>query len=80
MSDRERARRERQRAASAGQRVAWTINEVCERNNVCRDYIYGQIRTGRLKATKFGRITRIFSDDEAGWQNSLPRLHGEAAA
>ncbi len=74
MSDRERARRVRQQAASEGRRTASTINEVCERNHVCRDFIYGQIRAGRLKATKFGRVTRIFSDDEEAWQNSLPAL------
>jgi excisionase family DNA binding protein len=70
MSDRERVRRERQR------RTASTINEVCERNHVGRDFIYGQIRAGRLKATKFGSATRIFSDDEEAWQNSLPTLGG----
>ena len=70
MSDRERARREQQRTAS-------TINEVCKRNHVCRDFLYREIKAGRLKATKFGRGTRIFSDDEAAWQSSLPRLHGD---
>jgi hypothetical protein len=72
MSDRERARRERQRTAS-------TINEFCERNHCCRDYAYGEIRAGRLRAVKLGRVTRIFSDDEEAWQNSLPAL-GEAVA
>jgi len=72
VTDRERERRERQRTAS-------TINEVCKRNHVCRDFIYGEIRAGRLRATKFGRVTRIFSDDEEAWQNSLPRL-GETAS
>jgi len=83
MSDTERARRARQRAeserarqqaAAQGRRTASTINEVCERNHVCRDFIYGQIRAGRLKARKFGRVTRIFSDDEEAWQNRLPAL------
>jgi hypothetical protein len=74
MSDRERARRGRQQAASEGRRTASSIDEVCARNDVCRDFIYGQIRAGRPKATKFGRVTRIFSDDEEAWQNSLPKL------
>ena len=84
MTDRERERRERQREASERQprreRTASTINEVCERNHVCRDFVYGQIRAGRLRATKFGRVTRIFSDDEEAWQNSLPTLGGGAVA
>jgi excisionase family DNA binding protein len=82
VTDRERERRERQREASehSRERTASTINEVCKRNHVCRDFIYGQIRAGRLKATKFGRVTRIFSDDEEAWQNSLPRLGDGAAA
>jgi excisionase family DNA binding protein len=73
MSDRELQRRERQRTASK-------INEVCKRNQVCRDFLYAEIRAGRLKATKFGRVTRIFSDDEEAWQNSLPTLGGGEAA
>jgi excisionase family DNA binding protein len=83
VTNRERERRERQREASERQprrqRTASTINEVCERNRVCRDFIYGEIRAGRLRATKFGRVTRIFSDDEEAWQNSLPGL-GETAS
>ena len=84
VTDRERERRERQREVSERQprreRTALTINEVCERNHVCRDFIYAQIRAGRLRAHKFGRVTRIFSDDEEAWQNSLPTLGGGAAA
>jgi excisionase family DNA binding protein len=73
MSDREHVRRSRQRTAS-------TINEVCERNHVGRDFIYRQIKAGRLKAKKLGSATRIFSDDEEAWQNSLPTLGGGEAA
>jgi excisionase family DNA binding protein len=62
------------------QRTASTINEVCARNHVCRDFIYREIRAGRLKAKKLGRVTRIFSDDEEAWQNSLPTLGGGEAA
>ena len=71
MSDRERERRERQRMAS-------TVNEVCRRNKVGRDFIYREIREGRLRAVKYGRLTRIFSDDEERWQNGLPLLHSVA--
>jgi len=39
--------------------------------NPSRSFIYGEVRAGRLKVTKFGRRTYVHRDDELAWQNSL---------
>ena len=70
MTERERARRDEQRRAS-------TINEVCDRNHVCRETIYQQIRLKRLRARKVGKRTLIFPEDEQAWRDGLPVLNLE---
>jgi hypothetical protein len=81
ISERENARRDAQRAASVAQRAASTINEFAERNRLCRETVYAEIRLKRLKARKVGSKTLIFAEDEAAWRNSLPVLElGSAAA
>jgi hypothetical protein len=67
MTERESSRRDAQRMAS-------TVDEFCERNHICRETAYGQIRTGRLRARKVGKRTLIFTEDEAAWRDSLPVL------
>jgi hypothetical protein len=73
ISERENARRVAQRAAS-------TINEFAERNHICRETVYVEIRHKRLKAHKLGSKTLIFAEDEAAWRNSLPVLELGATA
>jgi hypothetical protein len=75
--ERENARRDAQRGACA----ASTINEFAERNRLCRETVYAEIRLKRLKARKVGSKTQIFAEDEAAWRNNLPVLElGSAAA
>jgi len=70
MSERERVRRDAQRRASS-------INEFGERNHICRETIYQQIRLKRLRARKVGKRTLIFPEDEQAWRDSLPILELE---
>jgi hypothetical protein len=58
---------------------AFTVPEFCERNNVGRDTVYGEIRTGRLRARKINRKTLILDVDEDAWRASLPVLQLPAA-
>jgi hypothetical protein len=80
ISERENARRDAQRAASVAQRAASTINEFAERNRLCRETVYAEIRLKRLKARKVGSKTLIFAEDEAAWRNNLPVLELGSAA
>jgi hypothetical protein len=80
ISERENAQRVAQRAASVVQRAASTINEFAERNRLCRESVYAEIRRKRLKAHKLGSKTLIFAEDEAAWRNSLPVLELGSAA
>jgi hypothetical protein len=75
--ERERARRERERARRDAQRRASSINEFCDRNDVCRDTAYKEIRLKRLRARKVGKRTLIFPEDEQAWRDSLPILELE---
>jgi hypothetical protein len=72
MSDRERARRDAQRRASV-------VDQFCERNQICRDTFYKEVRRGRLRARKIGRKTIVTPEDEAAWKASLPLLELPAA-
>lgn len=73
ISERERERRKAQ------QQRAFSIAEFCERNKICRDSVYKQIREKRLKAHKCGKSTLIFDTDEAEWRSNLPLLELPAA-
>jgi excisionase family DNA binding protein len=73
ISEAERQRRARQRAASIQQR-AMTIGEFCQRYAVGRTTIYGEIKRGRLRALKVGKRTLITEDDAEDWLRRLPAL------
>ncbi len=51
-----------------------TIDEVCESGLWGRTYIYGEIDAGRLRAVKFGGLTRILPEDFAAWLASAPAI------
>jgi hypothetical protein len=53
---------------------AFGVREFCERNDICRDTFYAEVRTGRLRARKIGRKTIVTDDDERRWRDSLPIL------
>jgi hypothetical protein len=67
-SDRERERRELQRAMS--------IRTFCKTYDIGRTSTYTEIKAGRLKVRKLGRRTLITSDDAEEWLSRLPALHG----
>jgi excisionase family DNA binding protein len=60
--------------ATMGEKKAFSVDEFCERNDVCRDTVYRQIRAGHLKARKVGKRTLIFDEDERAWRDNLPVL------
>ena len=68
LSDRERQRRELQRAMS--------IRTFCKTYDIGRTSAYTEIRAGRLKVRKVGRRTIITADDAEEWLSRLPELHG----
>jgi excisionase family DNA binding protein len=53
---------------------AYTIDEVCRRVQAGRSYIYGEIRVGRLRARKLGRLTRVLAPDLAAWLDAAPAI------
>jgi hypothetical protein len=66
-----------------GRRVALSIEDVMEEGGFCRDFVYKQIRLGRLIAHKAGRRTVILRPDWQTYLASLPRMaatSSEAAA
>jgi excisionase family DNA binding protein len=64
ISERELARRARQRALS--------IAEFSERYGVGRTTTYEEIKSGRLRARKIGKRTLIIVDDAEQWLRHLP--------
>jgi excisionase family DNA binding protein len=48
------------------------VRTICRRSTLGRSYIYEEIRAGRLRARKFGRLTRILLADYEAWLAAAP--------
>ena len=60
------------RAGFVSQRLAYTVNECAELSGYCAGFIYGQVRTGKLrKLPGKGRSVRIARSEFETW------LYGE---
>jgi predicted DNA-binding transcriptional regulator AlpA len=71
ISDRERARRERQRADSLAQRRAMTVEEWCAARRLSRAMFYKLLRTGRAPVTYLVGSRRFVSHEaDAEWQRA----------
>lgn len=57
----------------------FSIERFNRRNSVGRSFTYGEIRAGRLKAVKAGRLTRITRQAEAEWRAALSAMPQRAA-
>jgi excisionase family DNA binding protein len=79
ISEAERQRRARQRAARIQQR-AMSIDEFCQRYGVGRTSAYEEIKQGRLRGLKVGRRTIITEDDAEAWLRRLPVLETGAVS
>jgi hypothetical protein len=51
---------------------SFSVKSFCERNEVGKTTVYGEINTGRLRARKAGKRTIITDEDEAEWLKNLP--------
>lgn len=54
--------------------VAHTLPNFCQRYAIGRTKAYAEIKAGRLKARKNGRITVITEADAQEWLANLPHL------
>ncbi len=50
----------------------YDIREICARTRLSRTSIYGEIKSGALKARKAGRRTVILAQDFEEWLEHLP--------
>ncbi len=55
-------------------KMAHSIESASAAADVCRDKIYDAIRTGQLRAKKFGRRTLIADEDLRAFIQNLPTL------
>ena len=56
-------------------RLAWSINDLAQALDVCRDRIYADIRAGKLVARRIGARRTIVTDDEARrYLDALPHV------
>lgn len=67
------------KSAVAGVRLAYTLDEFCERNAICRATAYELSKRGQLKIKKIGKKSIVTAVDERTWRDSLPLLHAVAA-
>lgn len=68
--------------AAAGvnfQPLAYSIEAACKATGIGRSAIYEELRSGALRARKFGRRTVILADDLRAWLESFP-VSGKAEA
>jgi hypothetical protein len=69
ISDRERARRARQREESLAQRRAMTVAEWCAARRLSKPMFYKLLRTGRAPVTYLVGTRRFISHEaDAAWQ------------
>jgi excisionase family DNA binding protein len=59
--------------------AAYSISEFCELCGFGRDFAYKEIRAGRLRAVKAGRLTRIPASERERYISQLPPLKLRAA-
>jgi hypothetical protein len=55
-------------------RKSFSVKEIGHRNNLGRTSIYGEISSGRLKASKVGARTIVTCEAEEEWLRSLPKV------
>src|SRR5262245_25103463 len=72
--------RHERRAIEAGHRLAYSVDGFCEASNTGRSKVYELIRTGRLRAKKFGSKTLILAEDANAFLASLPDMRTDQAA
>jgi len=58
--------------APAIEKIAYRIDEFCEAFGVGRTKVFDEIKDGRLKVRKAGRMTLIRADDARAWLDALP--------
>ena len=59
---------------------AFSIDQFCDRWEIGRTKFYEEVRKGRLRIFKIGKLTRVTPDAEADWQRQLEEQSAEAAA
>jgi len=61
-------------------RLAWRIDEAAAAVGCGRDKIYSAIKSGDLRARKWGKLTLIRDEDLRAFLEKLPDMSGEEAA
>jgi len=54
--------------------LAYNVLEACQTARIGRTNLYEAIRSGELRAVKYGKRTLILSDDLHRWLDSLPAI------
>ena len=73
ISEAERQRRARQRAANIQQR-AMSVGQFCQHYGIGRTTAYEEIKRGRLRGLKVGKRTLITEDNAEDWLRRLPAI------
>lgn len=56
------------------EKLAYSIQELCDLSGLGRTFLYEEIKAGRLIVTKAGRRSIVLQDDALGWLAGLPKL------
>ena len=60
-------------------KTAYRIDELVRTGPLGRTSIYAAIRTGQLRARKFGKRTFVLANDFETFLNSLPKIGDDVA-
>lgn len=60
--------------------LSYSIPAFCEATGTSRSKVYGEIKAGRLRATKFGARTLIRRQDAEAWLDQLAAENEGAVA
>jgi predicted DNA-binding transcriptional regulator AlpA len=54
------------------QRLAFTIEQLCQSTGLCRDTIFIEMKTRRLRGRKIGKRRVFLVDDIKAWLDAAP--------
>ena len=58
---------------------SFSVKTFCDRNEVGKTTVYGEINAGRLRARKANKRTLITEEDEAEWLKNLPAVEPKSS-
>jgi hypothetical protein len=61
-------------------RPVYPLNDFCQEFGIRRSMAYREIKAGRLRAFKFGKLTMVAGEDALAWREQYRKADQQLAA